>query len=53
MATQKKKSVKVRDLKPAKDAKGGVALNRGTQHGNQNRPAQSRGTNMNRPTGQF
>ena len=28
MAT-KKKEVKVRDLKPSKDAKGGVALNKG------------------------
>jgi hypothetical protein len=30
MAT-KKKEVKVRDLKPSKDAKGGVALNRGNR----------------------
>jgi hypothetical protein len=31
MAT-KKKNVKVRDLKPSKDAKGGVGLNRGKRH---------------------
>jgi hypothetical protein len=31
MAT-KKKGVKVRDLKPSKDAKGGASLNKGKQH---------------------
>ena len=32
MATaKKKKEVKVRDLKPSKDAKGGAALNRGNR----------------------
>jgi hypothetical protein len=36
MAT-KKKEVKVRDLKPSKDAKGGAARNTNTQRGSQNR----------------
>ena len=33
----KKKDVKVRDLKPSKDAKGGAARNTNTQRGSQNR----------------
>jgi len=36
MAT-KKKVVKVRDLKPSKDAKGGAARQQNTQRGSQNR----------------
>ncbi|MBA3832169.1 MAG: hypothetical protein H0X34_09805 [Chthoniobacterales bacterium] len=33
MATEKKKEVKVRDLKPSKDAKGGVARQTNSQGG--------------------
>jgi hypothetical protein len=36
MAT-KKKVIKVRDLKPSKDAKGGAARNTNSQRGSQNR----------------
>jgi hypothetical protein len=41
MATAKKKAVKVRDLKPAKDAKGGFARN--TQNTNRQTQNSSRG----------
>lgn len=41
MATAKKKEVKVRDLKPSKDAKGGVARQLNTQRASQNRPTRS------------
>ncbi len=37
MATDKKKEVKMKDLKPNKDAKGGVARQTNTQKGNVNR----------------
>lgn len=33
MATEKKKEVKVRDLKPSKDAKGGMARQQNSQRG--------------------
>jgi len=38
MATAKKKTVKVRDLKPAKDAKGGVARQNLVNRSKTNRP---------------
>ena len=37
MATDKKKEVKMKDLKPNKDAKGGVARQTNSQGGNMNR----------------
>jgi hypothetical protein len=43
MATDKKKEVKMKDLKPNKDAKGGVARQTNSQ----------RGANMNRGGGQM
>ncbi len=39
MATEKKKEVKVRDLKPSKDAKGGMARQQNAQRASQNRAA--------------
>ena len=40
MRDKKKKTIKVRDLKPSKDAKGGVSVD---VHGVQNRGVQNRG----------
>jgi hypothetical protein len=42
-----KKNIKVRDLKPKKDAKGGVIVDVSTQTHQQNRSVQ--GHNLNRP----
>jgi hypothetical protein len=52
MATDKKKEVKMKDLKPAKDAKGGVARQQNTSGHSMNRTGGSqqnatKGGNMN------
>ncbi len=45
MATAKKKEVKMKDLKPTKDAKGGVARQTNSQHGASNRGGGSANSN--------
>lgn len=54
MATDKKKEVKMKDLKPNKDAKGGAArhadANRGTQMNRNNRSPDSNRGNANSNT---
>lgn len=48
MATEKKKEVKVRDLKPAKDAKGGVGRQKNTERHSQNAAAKGPSANTGR-----